>query len=77
MEAYYWRRDDKYKIESAFFAGLMNMLKGKKGGRIKPRDLYRPALHESDSVPLKERQRRFERAVKIMGPDAIPVRPRR
>lgn len=78
MEGYYWRRDDKYQVESVFFAGVLNMLKGKKGGKIKPQDLYRPVLKgRGEEVSVEERQERFERAVQKMGPDAIPVRPRR
>lgn len=68
-DAYWWRRDEMGSLLAHFTAVLANpWYKGK----ITASKLYRRM--DKPQVPLEERQKQFERAVKLMGADAIPVK---
>lgn len=67
-DAYWWRRDEMGSLLAHFTAVLANpWYKGKITGS----KLYR--RRDVPRVSIEERQKQFERAVKLMGADAIPV----
>jgi inner membrane protein involved in colicin E2 resistance len=82
MEAYLWQKDQQGVMLSTFTAAVINTQIKK---RIKPSDLYRPVLINQSNkkhIPkTKEdwakRKEEFEKSVSLMGPEAIPVVPRR
>ncbi|WP_264842558.1 hypothetical protein [Caldinitratiruptor microaerophilus] len=77
IEADAWRYDRWGRTLAAFVASLINTRPGWRR-RVRPRDLWRSRFQAgAASVSREERQRRFEEAVRLMGPQAIPVRPRR
>lgn len=74
IEADAWRYDRWGRTLAAFTASLINTRPGMKR-RIRPRDLWRSRFTTgAASVSREERQRQFETAVRLMGPQAIPVR---
>ncbi|HEY8414810.1 MAG TPA: hypothetical protein VIK99_03455 [Thermaerobacter sp.] len=73
IKADWWRHDRWGQTLAVFFAPLINAHPIKR--RVRPRDLWR--LRLPDEAPAKSRdehQREFEQLVKLMGPQAIPVR---
>lgn len=76
IEADAWRHDRWGRNMAGFTANLMNLWSKK---TVRPRDLWRSRSWSAGAATLSraERQRRFEEAVRLMGPQAIPVRPRR
>lgn len=71
-EAYEWRKDEWAELMAHFTASQINVHL-KKGKSITGKHLYKRLEDMKDDISLEERQRRFERAVEIMGADAIPV----
>ena len=69
-----WERHDRWgQTLAVFFAPLINAHPVRR--RIKPRDLWRwRAPWAKPPKSREEHQREFEQLVKLMGPQAIPVR---
>lgn len=72
-QGYLWRRDDRGVMLSNFTAAIVNPHVKR---RVKPADLYRPVVSDKKKprLSLADRQKRFEEAVKLMGPDTLPVK---
>lgn len=74
IEADAWRYDRWGRTLATFVASLINTRPGMKK-RVRPRDLWRSRFTTgAAAVSREERQRQFEAAVRLMGPQAIPVR---
>lgn len=75
LEGYLWRRDDRGTMLANFTAAIVSPHTKR---RVKASDLYKPVLQEigksSAPLTLEERRQRFDKAVKKMGPQTIPVR---
>ncbi|MGG3737249.1 hypothetical protein [Aeribacillus pallidus] len=69
-DGYWWRKDELGELLAHFTAIIAKPHYKKRN--LKGSDLYR--RRDRKVVSLEERQKRFERAVKLMGPDAIPVK---
>lgn len=69
VKAYRWRFDNEMSIFAHFTAVLANPHYKKK---LKADDIY--SNKPKQVVDLEERRKRFEKAVALMGPEAIPVR---
>lgn len=71
VDGYWWRKDELGELLAHFTAILAKPHYKKRN--LKGSDLYRRRDRKEDNVSLEERRKRFERAVRLMGPDAIPV----
>jgi hypothetical protein len=71
-KAYWWRYDIEGLRLAHFTAVLARPFYKKKN--LSARHLWKMRDEKRDVVSKEEHQRRFERAVKLMGPDAIPVK---
>ena len=75
IDGWEWRTDQLFVPLSRMIAALANYTRSKK--TLRPRVLYRPMSREARiAFDKEERRRDFEDAVRRMGPQAIPVRPR-
>lgn len=70
-EAYEWRKDEWAELQAHFTAQSMNVHL-KRSRNIKGRDLYR-RMNDETEFDKAEHDKRFQEAVSLMGPDAIPV----
>jgi len=71
LDGWQWAREDRAGINAHFTASLMNCWVKKK---VKGRDLFRsPRQKARDEAYIQARKRRFEEAVRRMGPEVIPL----
>lgn len=71
-EAYEWQKDEWAELQAHFTAQTVNVhLKKRK--QIKGRDLYK-RMDDKEEFDKEEHDKRFQKAVDLMGPEAIPVK---
>lgn len=73
-DAWLWQRDQLAMLWAHFTAATVQPHTKK---RVKAKDLYKPVVvgkDRKDDLTPEERRKRFEEAVRKMGPEAIPVK---
>lgn len=71
-EAYEWQKDEWAELMAHFTASQINVHL-KKGKSITGKNLYKRLEDMKDEVTKEEHEERFNRAVEVMGANAIPV----
>lgn len=74
IEGEQFRFERQNELHAHFTASIISANRSKGQRATKGTDLYNP--NPPEPVSLEERKKSFDRAVEMMGPDAIPVRKR-